>query len=46
MDVSGSVTKARDYARNNPSKVLGGLAMAVIGAGLLSRRRRHATVRP
>lgn len=40
MDVSGSVTKARDYARSNPSKVLGGLAIAVIGAGLLARSRR------
>jgi hypothetical protein len=33
-----TVTKARDYARNNGAVVLGGLAAAVIGAGLLRRR--------
>src|SRR5512140_796573 len=40
MDVNGSVNKARDYARSNPGKVLGGLAAAVIAAGLLARRSR------
>jgi hypothetical protein len=33
------VGQMRDYARNNPSKVLGGLAALVIGAGLLRGRR-------
>jgi hypothetical protein len=33
-----TVTKARDYARGNPGMVLGGLAAAVIGAGLLRKR--------
>lgn len=40
MDVKGSVNKARDYARSNPGKVLGGLALAVIGAGLMAQRSR------
>lgn len=35
---SASVTKARDYARNNGAVVLGGLAAAAIGAGLLRKR--------
>ncbi len=39
VDVQSGVTKARDYARLNPGKVLGGMAAAVIAAGLL--RRRH-----
>jgi hypothetical protein len=38
MDMRGSLDKARTYARNNPGLVLGGLAAAVIGAGLLRRR--------
>jgi len=41
VDVRGSVDKARGYARQHPGKVLGGLALAVIGAGLLSRRKSH-----
>jgi hypothetical protein len=38
MDWKGSATKARDYARANPAKVLGGLAALVIGAGLMRQR--------
>jgi hypothetical protein len=38
VDVRGSVSKARDYARANPGAVLGGLAALVIGAGLLRKR--------
>jgi hypothetical protein len=38
VDVRGSVDKARTYARKNPALVLGGLAAAVIGAGLMRRR--------
>ena len=38
VDVRGSVNKARDYARGNPSMVLGGLAALVIGAGLMRKR--------
>lgn len=40
VNLKGSVTKARDYARTNPGKVLGGLAIAVIGAGLIAKRSR------
>lgn len=32
------VTKARGYARSNPAMVLGGLAAAVIGLGMLRKR--------
>jgi hypothetical protein len=35
---SATVTKARDYARGNGAMVLGGLAAAAIGAGLLRKR--------
>jgi hypothetical protein len=43
LDVSGSMNRVREYARQNPGKLLAGLAALVIGAGLLgtmtSRRR-------
>jgi hypothetical protein len=39
VDVNGSVNKARDYARKNPALVLGGLAAAVIGMGMMRGRR-------
>ena len=39
VNVSQSVDKARDYARKNPALVLGGLAAAVIGMGMLRGRR-------
>jgi hypothetical protein len=39
MDVKGSVEKARGYARANPGMVLGGLAAAVIGMGLMRGKR-------
>lgn len=39
FDMKGSMDKARSYAQANPAKVLGGLAAAVIGAGLLRGRR-------
>ena len=35
---NATVTKARDYARSNGAVVLGGLAAAAIGAGLLRKR--------
>jgi hypothetical protein len=35
---NATVTKARDYARGNGAMVLGGLAAAAIGAGLLRKR--------
>jgi len=38
VDVRGSFDKARTYARKNPALVLGGLAAAVIGLGLMRRR--------
>ena len=39
MDMKASVEKARGYARSNPGMVLGGLAAAVIGMGLMRGRR-------
>ena len=41
-NVQHSVNKARDYARANPGKVLGGLAALVIGAGLMRKRGMSA----
>jgi hypothetical protein len=38
LDVKGSTTKARDWARSNPALVLGGLATAVIGLGMARKR--------
>jgi hypothetical protein len=38
VDVKGRTSKARDWARNNPALVLGGLAAAVIGLGLARKR--------
>jgi hypothetical protein len=38
VDVKGRASKARDWARNNPALVLGGLAAAVIGLGLARKR--------
>jgi hypothetical protein len=38
VDVKGTTTKARDWARSNPGLVLGGLAAAVIGLGLARKR--------
>jgi hypothetical protein len=35
---NATITKARDYARGNGAMVLGGLAAAAIGAGLLRKR--------
>ena len=42
IDVRGQLGKARNVARNNPAKVLGGLAALVIGAGLM---RKHSMSR-
>jgi len=39
LDMKASVEKARGYARSNPGMVLGGLAAAVIGMGLMRGRR-------
>jgi hypothetical protein len=39
-DLKGGLNKARDYARGNPSMVLGGLAALVIGAGLMRKRSK------
>ena len=39
VNVNDSVNKARDYARRNPALVLGGLAAAVIGMGMMRGRR-------
>jgi predicted butyrate kinase (DUF1464 family) len=40
VDVNGSLNKFRDYAKAKPGVVLGGLAAAVIGAGLMRRSMR------
>jgi len=37
---SGSLGKLRRYARANPGKVLGGLAVVAIGLGLLRKRSK------
>ena len=42
VDVQGAINKARDYARANPSKVLGGLAALIIGAGLMRSRGKSS----
>ena len=39
VNVNDSINKARDYARKNPAAVLGGLAAAVIGLGMMRGRR-------
>lgn len=39
MDVQGTVSKARDYAKNKPGMALGALAALAIGFGLLRGRR-------
>ena len=41
VNVQDLAGKARDYARSNPAKVLGGLSALVIGAGLLANRGRR-----
>lgn len=38
VNMNGSLGKVREYARANPSVVLGGLAALAIGAGLLRKR--------
>lgn len=44
LDVEGSWNRARDYARQNPGKVLGGVAVLLLGAGLLVRRAAKSEV--
>lgn len=39
-DVNESLGKLRRYARENPGKVLGGLAAVAIGLGLLLKRSK------
>ena len=39
VNVNDYVNKGRDYARKNPALVLGGLAAAVIGMGMMRGRR-------
>jgi hypothetical protein len=36
--LNGSLGKVREYAKTNPSMVLGGLAALAIGAGLMRKR--------
>jgi hypothetical protein len=38
LSVSRWLNKARGYARRHPARVLGGLAVVAIGAGLMRRR--------
>lgn len=44
IDVKGSVEKARGIARRNPGLVLGGLAAAAIGLGLMRKKKRTKPV--
>lgn len=39
VNVNDYVSKGRDYARKNPALVLGGIAAAVIGMGMMRGRR-------
>ena len=39
VDMNGSLNKVRDYAKAKPGLVLGGLAAAAIGLGMLRRGR-------
>ena len=39
VDMNGSINKVRDYAKSNPAMVLGGLAAAAIGLGMMRGRR-------
>ena len=39
VDMNGSINKVRDYAKSNPGMVLGGLAAAAIGLGMMRGRR-------
>jgi hypothetical protein len=39
VDVNGSIDKVRGYAKSNPAMVLGGLAAAAIGLGMMRGRR-------
>jgi len=39
LDVNGSLNKVRDYAKAKPGLVLGGLAAAAIGLGMMRGRR-------
>ena len=45
VNFQGGLNKARDYARSNPGRFLGGLAAAVIGAGLLARTMQKSPKR-
>ena len=37
--LSSSLNKVRDYAKSNPGMVLGGIAAAAIGLGMMRGRR-------
>jgi uncharacterized protein with NAD-binding domain and iron-sulfur cluster len=39
LDLNGSLGKVREYAKSNPGMVLGGLAAAAIGLGMMRRAR-------
>ncbi len=39
VDLNGSLSKVRDYAKSNPGMVLGGIAAAAIGLGMMRGRR-------
>ncbi|MBV9186032.1 MAG: hypothetical protein JO093_10425 [Acidobacteria bacterium] len=39
LNVNQSIGKAREYAKANPAKVLGGLAAVAIGLGMMRGRR-------
>lgn len=43
--VRSATERGRAYARRHPGRVLGGLALAVIGAGLLRGRMTRGTTR-
>lgn len=40
LDLNGSLNKVRDYAKANPGLLLGGIAAAAIGLGMMRGRGR------
>lgn len=47
LRMRGALERGRGYARRHPGRILGGMAAAVIGAGLLrSRMRRSVSSEP
>ena len=46
LRLRGALERGRGYARRHPGRILGGMAAAVIGAGLLRSRMRRSVSAP